>query len=252
MSRAEAASPWFVGLNPGSRAALRLFCLPYAGGGASIYRNWGRRLPANVEVCGVELPGRGMRMTTPAFTRMEPLVEALAGEILPHLDRPFALFGYSMGALIGFELARRLQTEHGKEPAFIFVSASQAPHIPDTHLPPYGLPDAEFLREIAQMNGTPKEVWESPELVELVLPLLRADFAVCQKYAYRDGPRLNCPLNAYGGLQDETLPRESLGAWREHTAGPFALKMLPGDHFFLNTAQALLLLSISQQLSRHL
>jgi len=239
---------WPLCLKRNAQASLRLFCFPYAGGRASLFRTWSDQLPTTVQVCPIQLPGRGSHTRQPPFTQISPLVEALAEALLPHLDQPFALFGHSMGAIISFELARQLRRERRPEPVHLFVSGARAPQVSDRDPPIYNLPDSELLEKLRRLNGTPQEVLEHPELVQLVLPILRADFEAIQTYAYAPGPPLGCPISAFGGVDDHEVSCEHLEAWREQTTAGFRLRMLPGDHFFLQAAQPLLLRTLSQQL----
>lgn len=245
-----AANPWLEGRRPNPQARLRLFCFPYAGGGAMIYRRWRDELPATVEVCPVQLPGRETRLLEKPFTALRPLTEALGRAMWSQLDMPFAFFGHSMGAVIGFELARWLRRERGPSPVHLFVSGRTAPHLLDSEPPTYNLPDPEFLEDVRRLNGTPAGVLECSELVQLLLPLLRADFGVCQTYTPLPEPPLDCPITAFGGLQDDRAGRGKLEGWREHTAASFSLRMLPGDHFFVNSSRRLLLQTLSQDLRR--
>jgi medium-chain acyl-[acyl-carrier-protein] hydrolase len=244
----ETTSLWFNGQNTNPGALLRLFCFPYAGGGSLIYRQWTRRLPSTIEVVRAQLPGREGRLKEPPFTRLELLITELVEAIRPLLDKPFAFFGHSMGGLISFELARRVQKEYGVLPAHLFLSAYPAPHVPDAFSVIYDLPEPEFLEEVRRLNGTPNEVLEHPELMRLVLPLIRADFELCQTYDYAPGPPLYCPLSIFGGLEDKEAGHEKLEAWRQYTTGPFMLHMLPGDHFFVNSSQSLLLQLVARNL----
>lgn len=248
MSSKAMSNSWVVFPRPNARASLRLFCFPYAGGGALIYRPWGDALPPHVEVCAVQPPGRGVRMGEAPLRRLPQVVEAAAQALRPYFDRPFAFFGHSMGALIGFELARRLERENETPPRHLFVSGHRAPHLPASRPPLYDLPDAELIGELRRLNGTPREVLENTELMRLMLPLLRADFSVCQTYVYAAAPPLTCPINAFGGLDDASVRREHLEGWRQHTASSFALRVFPGDHFFLHTSQASLLRALAQEL----
>ncbi|HEX5709308.1 MAG TPA: thioesterase II family protein [Pyrinomonadaceae bacterium] len=245
---AAGTSQWVVRQRPAAQAALRLFCLPYAGGGAYIYRDWAEHLPAKVEVCPIQLPGRGNRLREAPATRMAPLVEAIAGAITPLLDKPFAIFGHSMGALIGFELARFLGREHGKVPSHLFVSGRSAPQVPDADKRTYDLPEPEFIEELRRLNGTPQEVLDHPELMQMMIPILRADFETIQTYEYQAGRPLDCPISAMGGIQDPDVTRQDLEAWREETSGPFTLRMFPGGHFLINTARPMLLQAITKEL----
>jgi medium-chain acyl-[acyl-carrier-protein] hydrolase len=250
MTGTKATFPWLACHRPNPRAALRLFCFPYAGGGAPIYRNWVERLPPEVEVCPVQLPGRGGRLREKPFSRMAPLAEALAAELRAYLDKPFAFFGHSMGAIIGFEVARVLRREGAPRPRYLFASGRAAPQIPRPDPPTYELPEAEFIEELRRLNGTPAEVLEHPELMQVMLPLVRADFELIQTYDYTPGPPLDCPISAAGGLEDEGVSREQLEAWREQTAASFTLRMYPGDHFFIHSAQPQLLRMLAQELAQ--
>ena len=235
------AAAWVSCPRPNPRATLRLFCFPYAGGGPQTYYKWSRVLPPTVEVCPVQFPGRGSRLAERPFTSLPPLVHVLATALAPQLDKPFAFFGHSLGALLGFELARQIRRQFGLLPAHLFVSGNAAPQKHRVRPPMHALPEAEFLEEVRRLNGTPREVLETPELLELIIPILRADFAVSESYAFVPEPPLDCPITAFGGLQDDMISREGLDAWREQTKSLFVVRMLPGDHFFINTAQALLL-----------
>lgn len=212
------------------------------------FRSWSNSLPPTVEVCPVELPGRGARLKVPPFTRLSPLVQAIAHAILPHLDKPFAFFGHSMGALISFELTRLLRRDYSRSPVHLFVSASRAPQVPDPDPPIHALPEPEFLEELRHLNGTPKEVLENTELMQLLLPVLRADFAVIETYVYDPEPAQDFPITAFGGLQDNEVSCDALKAWREQTSASFSLQMLPGNHFFIQSAQPLLLRLLSREL----
>jgi len=233
---------------PNSQANLRLFCFPYAGGGTLSFRTWSDSLPSTVEVCSIELPGRGTQIRSVPFTRLEPLVQVIAQALLPHLDKPFAFFGHSMGALISFELARLLRKQNEQEPVHLFVSGRHAPQTPSQEPPIHTLPEPAFLDKLRRLNGTPKAVLENVELMQLLLPILRADFAIVETYVYATESPLNCPITAFGGLQDVEVSFDQLQAWRQQTNASFSLQMLPGDHFFVHSAQALLLQSLAQQL----
>ncbi len=239
----------FVCQRPNPRAALRLFCLPYAGGGLPAFRGWADGLPPAIEVWPAQLPGRGARINEPPFTRMELLVEWLAGEIIPLLDRPSVFFGHSLGALAAFELARELRRAGQPEPVHLFLSGCGAPHLPSTRPPIHALPQDEFLAELRRLNGTPASLLENDELMRLLLPALRADFAVRETYQYRPEPPLDCPLSAFGGSQDARVSREALEGWREHTTGAFSLRMFAGDHFFAFTAARPVLEAIAEGLA---
>jgi surfactin synthase thioesterase subunit len=241
---------WIAAHKPNPHASLRLFCFPYAGRGASIFRKWSEDLFPRIEVYPIQLPGRERRMREQAFTRLSPLVQTLARVLLTHLDKPFAFFGHSMGALISFELARLLRQEHNLEPNHLFVSAYPAPQLANPEPPVHALPVPAFMKELDRLDGTPSTVLEDAQLMELFIPILRADLAVCETYSYATAPPLDCPITAFGGLHDRRVSYDELKAWREQTRTLFSLRMFPGDHFFLNTARPLLLQAIVQELAQ--
>lgn len=235
------AGGWLAWPSANDQAALRLFCFPYAGGSGTIFRPWGKALPGEVDVCGIQLPGRGVRAREPHLRDMRVLVPALAEAILPLCDRPFAFFGHSLGALVAFEVARHLRRETRLEPLLLIASGRRAPQIPSTEAPIHDLPHDAFVAELTRLNGTPDEVLRNQELMEILLPTLRADFQLADTYRFVDDRPLTGRVTVYGGADDADDTRDKLEAWRETTTGPFTLRMFPGGHFFIHTAEPLLL-----------
>jgi medium-chain acyl-[acyl-carrier-protein] hydrolase len=214
-----------------------------------MYYSWPDDLPLGVELCAVKLPGREGRLAEPPFSRLGPLIRALADVLRPALGEPFAFFGHSVGALISFELARELRRQHAPTPLHLLVSARAAPQVPNLDPPIHGYPDPSFIRELRRFNGMPDEVLQNDELMELLLPVLRADFAVNETYRYTAEPPLSCPISVFGGLQDHEVRLEGLAAWREQTDGAFSQQMFPGDHFYIYPAREQLLRAVSDQLA---
>jgi surfactin synthase thioesterase subunit len=248
-ARPDAADAW-VGAAPSTAATrLRLFCFPYAGGGASIFRAWREQLPPSVDVRPVQLPGRENRLREQPFRRMDELVLVLTRVLAPMLELPFAFFGHSMGALTAFELARALRRRGLQEPVALFVSGHRAPHIPDTDPPIHALEEGRLVEELERLNGTPAAVLADEELRQLVLPSIRADFEVCETYAYADDDPFACPIHAFGGLADRKASQPQLEPWRRYTRGAFTLEMLPGDHFFVVAQRAALVDSVARKLN---
>lgn len=238
-------SPWLPYYRPDPGARLRLFCLPYAGGGASVFNGWSRHLPAGIDVCAVQLPGRESRLAERPHERIEPLVEAAAEGLRPWIDLPFVIFGHSMGGRLGFELARCFRRDPGLHALHLVVSGARAPQLLRDEPLIHALPEAEFARELGRLNGIPQAVLANAELRELFLPILRADFAVVETYRYRAEEPLACSISAFGGLEDPKASREHLVGWAEQTTGAFNVHMLPGDHFFLQSQRTRLLEMLS-------
>jgi surfactin synthase thioesterase subunit len=222
---------------PRRDAQLRLFCFPHAGGGASTYRGWSTRLPREIEVLPVQLPGREERLGEHAFADLRVLVEHLGTVLQPWLDVPFAFFGHSMGSLIAFELARWLRRAANFEPRHLYVSGHRAPHLPDPGPFFHAQPDRAVVEELRRLCGTRPEVLDNAELMQLFLPTVRADLSVCETYAFVPDAPLSCPISVYGGTRDTEASVAELVGWREHTTSDFRLRMFDGDHFYLTTGQ---------------
>ncbi len=249
MMRKEPLSPWIQYWQPKFETRLRLFCFPYAGGSAAIFRLWPELLPPQIEVWPVQLPGRERRISEQPFEHLDPLIDALMEALLSYLDEPYAFFGHSMGALISFELTRALRkTGSTAGPMRLCVSGHRAPQLPDTLPPVHNLPEHRFIEELQRLKGTPEEVLQHPELLQLLFPLLRADFAVCETYTYTHQAPLTCPISAFGGLRDGEVPCESIVAWCDQTRGPFNVHFFDGGHFFLREQQASLLRILAHDL----
>jgi len=245
-----AQSPqWFMSSRANALPRVRLFCLPYAGGGATTFRRWQSALPPDIEVCPVLLPGRERRFRERPFCRIGPLLESLAAAIAPSLDRPYALFGHSMGAVIAFELARMIAPKPAASPlVHVFVSGRGAPHLPPKESILHHLPDDKFIAELRRLSGTPEALLDDPEVMRLMLSMLRADFELIETYVYQRGPSLLCGISAFGGQDDATVDEDMLQSWRSYTGGSFRLRMMPGDHFFINPAPDQLLRAVRDDL----
>lgn len=241
-------NPWLAQVKPNPAARVRLFCIPFAGGDPSAFAGWAESLPSSIEVCPILLPGRWTRVKEPLLTDIVPLVRALGDSLLPLLDKPFALFGHSTGALICFELTRWLRKQRDLQPARLFASGCGAPHLPGRTEPIHSLSEPEFVEKLRSFQGIPEGVLDELELREMVLRILRADFHLTETYVYRNDQPLACPITVFGGLHDPFVSRSSLQAWREQTSGRFKLRIFPGGHMFLRTDSHSVLEAIRENL----
>jgi medium-chain acyl-[acyl-carrier-protein] hydrolase len=229
---------WFENLSRTQASSLNLVCLPYAGASAQVFYNWPANFPPELGVYLVHLPGRGKRLDEKPFTRLNLLVNAIVQNVpCELLESPFALYGHSMGALLSFEIARAVRRKYGIEPVQLFLSGQSAPHVLRSKSASFDLSHDEFIARLRELNGTPQELLESPELTECFLPLLRADFELVDTYQYRPEQCLSCPITVYGGIGDKEVSIGDLRAWEEHTAAVFKVRLFPGDHFFIHASR---------------
>ena len=227
---------------------MRVFCLPFAGGSATAYRGWSAGA-ARLEFVSVELPGHGRRLGEPLRRSLPTLIREVATAITPWLhDKPFALFGHSMGGLLAFELARELRRRRLPAPCHLFVSATPAPSTVPADRALHLFTDDQLVAELRRLGGTPLAVLREPELLGLLLPVLRADLTLCHTHHHREESPLACPITAIGGSSDLTVPSERLLGWAAQTSGAFEQIVLPGGHFYLDAQQSTMIARLSATL----
>lgn len=225
--------PWLL-RTPQMAPRLRLICFAYAGGNARMYGAWQKKLGPQVEVCAVQLPGRGARRSEPPFTSLDDLIAALADVLCPHDAIPFAFFGHSLGALIAFELSRHFARHQLRMPERLIMSAANAP---SRRSPPRGLHqmgDDALIEELKRFDGTPPAVMKYRELLAMALPVIRADFMMSETYRYRSAPLLPVPISVMAGIGDPLTSREQIAAWAELTSASCDMHWFEGGHFFIN------------------
>jgi medium-chain acyl-[acyl-carrier-protein] hydrolase len=225
-------TPWLP-VRPPDRPGIRLFCFPHAGAGGFAYREWGRLLPPAIQVLPVLPPGRETRIRETSYTSIEPYVDDLATALAPEMRAPYALFGHSLGALVAFELARRLRADRLAAPVHLFVSGRMAPHLTERRQVLHRLPAGDLARELAALGGIPDGIDLGDHRLSHVLDTLRADLTVNERYSFRAEPALGTAVTALGGTTDPRVRESELAAWRAQTSGPFALQTYQGGHFYL-------------------
>lgn len=241
-------SSWLRRYPTAAPPRLRLLCLPHAGGSAGFFHGWGRAFGEDVEVLAVRYPGRQERIAEDPWTRLEDLADAITAELTPYLDTPLALFGHSMGATVGYEIALRLAQRHGIAPALLAVSCRKAPHLLTPRTAAFGSDD-ELLAEVGRMGGTDAALLADEDLRELVLPAIRADFRAVAGYAARPGMPLPCPVAGYVGDADPDVAPDEVAAWAGIAPAGFGLTVLPGGHFYLVEQRDALVADLRERLS---
>jgi pyochelin biosynthesis protein PchC len=246
---------------PGRGSSLRRFsqgrgegrvlvCFPHAGGAASFFAPWARLLPSGIEMVAVQYPGRQDRRDEPLPTDIGALADQIAEELVALAGRPLALFGHSLGALVAFEVAGRL--EQSREPDLIglIVSGRRAPSSRGPQVA-HRLDDETLLAEAVRLGGTPRSLLQDAETIDMILPPIRADYRMLAAYRWPPGPPLRCPISAYCGASDPRVVGDEIGEWRTHTTAAFEVRSFTGGHFYMNDRQVLghLIASISRDLA---
>lgn len=213
-----------------------LFCLPYAGGSESIYYKWKRCLNYSIELEPIELKGRGKRFNETFYESLEEAVYDIFENIKAKIaDDDFAIYGHSMGSLLAYELYYKLYNENVKMPKHIFFSGYKPPSIAREERQIYLLPDDEFIKEVIDLGGTPEELVENEELLQLFIPILRSDFRILENYIYREKKdKIQCDISILNGKEDDITLEEIL-AWKNHAGRNFKVYNFEGNHFFINT-----------------
>lgn len=225
----------FIITKPNSK--IRVICFHYAGGSPAAFYSWVNNFPNNLELAALQLPGRATRFTEPLLSNMDLVINHVFNEFKKHLDKPYILFGHSVGALIAYELTRKLQNESLPVAKHLIASGSRAPHIPFRRKQISHLSHAAFKNELLNYNGTPPEVLENEELQNLFFPILRADFSISETYHYYPGKPIPCDITALSGNKDSLVSEDDIQAWQQHTSASFRHISLPGDHFFIKPCQ---------------
>ncbi len=243
------STSWLVS-RTGEEAPRRLYCFPYAGGSAFHFLPWQDSLSPHFAIYGVQLPGHGTRLRESPPTSLPELVKQLSDVISAQETHQFAFFGHSFGGLIAFELARYLSSRGLRPPAHLFVSGCDAPQCPGPPSHLHELNDYALIEALRELNGTPMQVFDSRELMDIVLPGLRADFALAETYVYVPGPPLNIPITVLAGRRDTLSLVEQVGEWRRETTKSCRVQWFDGDHFFINSEREAVVNCLNTELKR--
>jgi len=239
---------WFFVPEPRPSASVRLFCFSYAGGWPWAFRAWPTMLPDDVELYAICLPGRGRRANELAPDSIDALVTALGSVMTPLCGKPYALFGHSFGAIVAFELAGELERQGNSRPRHVFVSGCAPPGTHAVRPPLHTLPDDDLVAVIRSWTTTPNPALADPGVLAATVPLVRADLRLAELHRSRI-VTLASPLTAFFGSEDDSAPRDAVAEWQVHAGGPFALRGIAGDHFFLHTHTVELLAAVYQGLT---
>lgn len=232
-------------------AHLRIICFPYAGGNSATYMSWHNHLDQNVELAIVQLPGRGIRLSEPPFETMTELVKALFLEIGKLKYKPFVFYGHSMGARVAYEVTLMLRRFNYQLPIHFIASGSVAPCIERKKDRIYHLPDEEFIKEVGELNGSPAEVLANNEIMQMLLPALRADFKIIETYCNKSQAIIPTKITVLAGNEEE-VDAEDLDAWFKLFSSNTGLHWIPGDHFFIDTNKSDVLSLLNGLLQEHL
>ncbi|MGC9381243.1 thioesterase II family protein [Streptomyces sp. MH13] len=243
-----ASSRWIRRYHPSEGSQVRLVCLPHAGGSASFYFPMSQALAPALDVLSVQYPGRQDRRDEPGITDMACYADELAGELLPWLDRPLAFFGHSMGAVLAFEVTRRLERDHGVTPVRIFASGRRAPssHRHETvHL----RDDDGVVAEMRELSGTDSRILGDEEILRMVLPAIRTDYTAIENYRAAPEDVVHTPITVLTGEADPRTTREEAESWGKHTTSDVEIHCFPGGHFFLANHQERIMKIVSERLT---
>lgn len=245
-------SPWFLRqpAPAGTQRRLRLYCFCYAGGNAVSYLPWQALLNPAIEVCAVQLPGRGARMGEAPMATLTAVIEGIAHAMGRQSRLPFAFFGHSLGALLAFELARYCKRYFLPMPAHLFVSGCDAPQFRDPPKDLHLLSDDDLIEELRNYNGTPPDILAHRELMDLVLPIVRADFSLVETYRYRASPLLNVPMTVLAGTTDERSSQDQVDGWAREGAAGCDIRWFEGDHFFIHSQRDAVMACLNDALEK--
>ncbi len=241
---------WIQRFHPAPQSRIRLVCFPHAGGSASFYSPMSASLSPGVEVLAVQYPGRQDRRADKPIGNIPELADRIFEVLQLHVDRPLAFFGHSMGAVVAFEVARRLEQKANTAPVVLFASSWRAPS-KHRHEAVHLRDDEGLVVELKSLNGTDVKLLDDEELLRMILPAVRSDFKALETYTFSPGPMLSCPISVFIGEADPKTTVDEARAWRQHGKGGFHIRIFPGGHFYLIAHQAAVIKEISRGLEAY-
>lgn len=231
---------------PNPKAKIRLFCFHHSGGSASAYFQWVKHISSKIELIAAQFPGREDRFTEPLINRLEDIISSLCEEFDLYKDKPFFVFGHSLGALVGFEFINAIKMRYSMSPSYLIVSAARAPHLTDKRAPLSQLNDHLLLEKLKEYNGLNQDILFNTDLLSLFLPIIKSDFQLLENYHYHNSEPLFCDLLAFSGDDDQTVNQEDISAWSTYTKGNFQHLSFAGKHFFLKDHEKIILQTLNQ------
>lgn len=240
-------SKWISNHYIPAKAKIRLLCFPFGGGGASTYLSWARHLKPEIEIVPVQLPGRETRLDETSIDKISKLISGMLPALIGYLDRPYAMFGHSMGALIAFELSREIRRKNLPGPKLLLLSGKSAAHLKDDYPPIACLPDKKLMKELEKRYEV-KLSGDSMALIQMMLPTIRSDIFAVEKYIYKSEPPFDFPIIGFGGKLDRIIKPPDIEAWSIHTTGRFRYYHIDGDHFFVKSKSNTLVTYVRNEL----
>lgn len=237
---------WLINPRPNPKAQMRLICFPYAGGNASSFISWADKLPSHIELLAVQPPGRATRFDEPGCSDMEEIVSSFLPSFVSAIDRPYILFGHSLGSKVAFEIMEQCKKLSLNLPSHFIASASCSPDKVSQLNYRDDMKDQEFVELLKSLNGTPLEILDNREIMSVYLPILRKDFMIAESYSYKSNSVFDCPCTVVTGDRDYSIEHKSLSEWSKFFSLPTQIKTIRGDHFFIDNNSNDLLLEIKR------
>lgn len=240
---------WFTNFDVDGDASTRLICFPFSGGGANVYRPWVSRIH-DTEIVALSMPGRENRFAESARDNLDSMIREIAPLAVQLMDKPCVFYGHSMGALIAFELARSLQSNYGKIPLKLIVSAYRSPERPNPNTIMHVLDDEQFVAELHRYGGTAQEILDDEITMDFITPMLRADFKLHETHRLQRGVKLDCPVSAFCATRDHLVNVDQMSGWSSYTTSSFSMRQIAGDHFYIKSTPEIVFKALNHEMAQ--